>query len=367
MTSSDKHNLTRKCAVLSHGNQTELRVTERLDVADCLFLSVLPHAPAVPLLISTFVFLTVVSLLVNGLTLFGLERSDDLSFGPRTALFRNLILSDLMQTINIAPAVIHSLVQRRTMSFSIWCHVQYFVGCSSVFSSLVTITCMALERYLYVCHAIHYLVILTPVRQWVTLSIIWIYSISISTISMVLIHTGGAQQHEQDTRGLLCEPDMMEQHLGFPRAAAIFRKVIGTSTLLLCLLLYVFSYMSMYADARNAMIPFNAVNNVARRTVLFYCGMLFLQLLPLLLKVTSDMLWELEGSVAMTAQPVPFQSVHRAWEVPSVTAAVFHMLLLVMMLVPPCINPLVYGLRNVEMRRALLRPFRWCTVRRGFV
>ncbi|KAK9515755.1 hypothetical protein VZT92_026374 [Zoarces viviparus] len=356
LTAAGAHNLTGQCDWFSEENLTEPRVTERLDPAGCLFLSIMPHGQAVPALVWIFVLLTLFSFLVNGLTLFGLRRSEDLSWEPRVAFFKNLILSDLLQTVTFSPAVIHSLVQRRTMAFSAWCNVQYFVGTVSIFSSLLTITSMALERYVYVCHAIHYLVILTQMRRRLALALIWIYSISIGIINVMLLHMGRGQNNEQVTRGLLCEPDMVEQHMGFPRASAVFRKCVGSITLLVCLLVNAFSYLRMYQDARNARMPFNTVNTKARRTVLFYCGMLLLQLLPLLLKVASDALWEVEGTAAMVALPVP---------IPSDTAVVLHMSLLVMLLVPPLINPVVYGLRNAEIRRSMHRLFRWRMARRG--
>lgn len=351
ITATETHNFTEQCNWLSEENQTEPRVTVQLEPAECFFLSILPYGHAVPGLICIFVSLTLFSFLVNGLILFGLRRSEDLSWEPRFAFLKNLILSDLMQTVTFGPTVIHSLVQRRTMAFSTWCKVQYFAGTISIFSSLLTITCMALERYLYVCHAVSYLVILTRERLRLVLSLVWVYSLSVGTAAVVLLYTGRGQTNEQVTKGLLCEPDTVEQHMGFPRASAIFRKVMGFFTLLLCLLVYAFSYLRMYRAACNAVIPFNAANTTARRTVLFYCGMLFLQLLPLLLKVISDVLWEVEGTATFVS--LASQDVRNAKTIPTDMAAVFHMSLLIMLIVPPCINPLVYGLRNAEMRRAL--------------
>ncbi|CAB1437192.1 unnamed protein product [Pleuronectes platessa] len=365
MTSTEAHNLTEQCDWFNEENRTEPRVTGQLDSAGCLFLSIMPNGDAIPVLICILVLLTIFSFLVNGVALFGIGRSEDLSWEPRCAFLKNLILSDLMQTVSISPAVIHSLVQRRTMEFSTWCYVQYFTGTASIFSSLVTITCMALERYLYVCHAIHYLVIVTEVRLRHTLSLIWVFSISISTVTMVLLHTGQGHKIERATMGLLCEPDVVEQHMGFPRASAVFRKLVGSCTLLLCLFVYAFSYWRMYRDARNAVIPFNTVNTTARKTVLFHCGMLFLQLLPLLIKITSDAVWEVEGTVAMVALSSQDQGASSTMLTPSTTAARLHMSLLVMLIVPPCINPLVYVLKTAELRRALLRPFRQWMRKRG--
>ncbi|XP_034733662.1 olfactory receptor 14A16 [Etheostoma cragini] len=353
----DAHNLTEQCDWFSEDNRTN-RVTERLDPAGCLFLSILPYSKAVSALMWICVLMTVLSFLVNGFTLFGIGRSEDLSSETRVSFFKNLILSDLLQTVTFGPPVIYSLFKQRTIEFNTWCNAQYFVGTVSIFSSLLTITCMALERYFYVCHAIHYLVILTQVRLRLVLSLIWVYSISVGTINLLLLHTGRGQRSEQVTSGLMCEPDVVEQLMGFPRAAAVFRKLMGVFTLLLCLLVNAFSYLRMYKDARNAIIPFHAVNNTARKTVLFYCSMLCLQLLPLLLKVTSDALWELEGTATLMGL-----SSHTK-PTPPVKAAVLHVCLLVMLLVPPCINPLVYGLRNVEMRHAILSLFRLWRQRR---
>ncbi|XP_062422361.1 olfactory receptor 1D2 [Pungitius pungitius] len=343
------HNPVAQCDWSNEGNLTEPRATDLLHRAGCLFLCVLPHEQAVPALVWVFVLLTLFSFLVNGLTLLGLGRSEDLSWEPRVAFFKNLILSDLLQTVTFGPPVISSLLQRRTMAFGAWCNAQYFVGTVSIFSSLLTITFMALERYLYVCHAIHYLAIVTRTRRRLALALIWIYSTCVGTINVMLLHMGRGENNDRATRGLLCEPDTVEQHMGFPRASAVFRKCTGSVTLMLCLLVYVFSYLRMYRDARNAMMPFNTVNTKARRTVLFYCGMLFLQLLPLLLKVASDTLWEVEGTEAMVALTEP--------------AVVLHMALLVMLLVPPLVNPVVYGLRNAESRRGMLSLF-WCRTTR---
>lgn len=348
---ADTHNLSTQCDWLSRENRTELN--------SCLFLTLLPWDQLVPVLFSLFMLLLLFSLLINGLTLLGLGHSEDLSWEPRVAFFKNLVLSDVVQTVSFAPAVMHNLLQRRTMEFGAWCWVQYFVGTTCIFSSLATITCMALERYIYVCHAIHYLVILTRTRLRVALGLIWVYSLSVSVTLVVLLQGGTPSATQSLTSGLLCEPDTMEQHMGFPRAPAVLRKVTGPLTVLACLLVHAFSYLQMYRYAQKATIPFNTANTAARRTVLFYCGMLLLQLLPLLLKSASDALWELEGTKAMVEK----QS-GATWDRPAI-AAVMHVSLVVLLLVPPCINPLVYGVRNMEMRQALLRSLRWVIQRGG--
>lgn len=366
MTTAGTHNLTERCRWSSEENRTEPRVPVRPGPAECVFLAMLPHEPTVTTLTCTLVTLTLFSFMINGLMLLGLGRSDDLSWEPRVALLKNLVVSDLMQTLTFGPTVIYSLVQRRTMTFSIWCKAQYYFGTVSIFSSLVTITCMALERYLYICHALSYLVILTRQRLRLLLSLIWVYSLSIATANLVLLLSVQGKGSEPFTKGLLCEPDTVEQHVGFPRTSAVFRKVAGSFTLLLCLLVYAFSYVRMYRAARNAVVPFNAANTTARRTVAFYCGMVFVQLLPLLLKVATDVLWEVEGTAAFASpSPRDARGPAAATGAESGKAAVLHVSLLVLLTVPPCVNPLVYGLRNAEMRRALTDLLRRWTRRRN--
>lgn len=341
-----------QCQWYNQSNQTEPFVTDYLATAGHIFHSIISYGPKVPALICVFVFMTLFSLFANLFTVYNIERSDDLSCLPRFVLCKSLIFSDLLQTVTFAPAVIYSLFRHQTMAYSPWCHFQYVVGGTSIFSSLTTITCMALERYLFVCFALQYTVMITRERMRKVLILIWVYSISISFICLgLMLYKGRKETNAQVTMGLLCEPDVMEQHLGSPRAPAIFRKVIGSLTLLLCLLSHIFSYFRMYRNASNAVVPFNESNAAARRTVLFYCGMLFLQLLPLLLKVVSDALWEFRGTgvIELSEECKP---------TPSATGAGFHVCLLIMLFVPPCINPVVYGLRSVELRKALANMFR---------
>ncbi|KAJ8016532.1 hypothetical protein DPEC_G00008220 [Dallia pectoralis] len=351
MNSSQVLNRTSRCIAQPYENGTE-DDQHTIDLGGCLFMSMMAFDGKANVLICVFLTLTTLSLALNGFTLLGLGRSDDLSWEPRYALLKNLILSDVVQTVNLGPFVTHCLLRRSTMTFNTWCVIQYFTGSACIFCTLITITCMAVERYLYVCHAIHYLSILTPLRLHLTVSLTWVLSVGAGFVNVALLHLGEGQ-YGAATDGLICEPDTVERHMGFPRAAAVTRKLLGLAVTALCLLSYFFAYVRMYQDACNAVVPFNMVNTQARNTVLFYCGMLLLQLVPMFFKITSDALWELQGAVIAAPMSTLFGADS------SLLAGTLHITLLALLLVPPCINPLIYGLRNCEVRQALPGIFRW--------
>lgn len=323
----------------------------------CLFRSILPSDTAVQVLVCVFVVMTIISLLINGCTLCSLGSSEDLSWERRFALLKNLIVSDVLLIVTQGPTVIYCLLQRTTLPYGAWCLTQFFINTVCVFCTVITITSMALERYLFVCQAIYYLSILTTTRLYLILGLTWLISVFLSTTITALLSLGHNNSLlGKPITGLLCEPDTLESHLGFPRAAAVFRKVVGLMVTLLCIFSYSFSYLCMYQKARNAVQPFQQVNKRARNTVMFYCSMLLLQLLPIFLKIASDALWELEGNMAMI----------RSLDNPGgwTLAGTLHIMLLVMLQVPPCINPLIYGLRNREVREALPRLLRWWRLNR---
>lgn len=317
------------------------------DPGHCLFRSILPSDTTVQALLCVFILMTIISLVINGCTLFSIGSSEDLSWQPRFALLKSLIVSDVLLIVTQGPTLTYCLLQKTTLPYGFWCVFQFFMNTVCVFCTVFTITCMALERYVYVCQAIYYISILTRKRLYFIVGFTWFTSVFLSTMITALLSLGHKSALlDKPIAGLLCEPDTLEAHLGFPRAAALFRKVVGLVVTLLCIFSYSFSYVCMYQKARNAVQPFHQVNNRARTTVMFYCSMLLVQMLPIFLKIASDALYELEGNMFM--YPGSWRS-----------AGTLHITLLVMLQFPPCINPLIYGLRNKEVRAALPRLLFW--------
>lgn len=340
------------CAIRLDVNISTFDTMQLLDQGRCLFKSILPSDSVVQVLVCVFVMMTIITLLVNGCMLLSLGSSEDLSCQPRFALVKNLIVSDVLLIITQGPTVTYCLLKKTTLPYGAWCLIQFFTNTICVFCTVLTITCMALERYLYVCKAIYYKIILTTKRLHLMIGLTWFISVCLSAVTTGLLTLGHTSSlMGKPTTGLLCEPDIIEIHLGFPRASAVFRKVVGLVLTTFCTLSYFLSYLRMYQDACNAAQTFQQVNTRARKTVVFYCSMFLLQMLPVFIRIVLDVLWEIEDVVVMT------QSLNSApgWT----SAGILHILLVMLLQVPPCINPLIYGLRNREVREALPRLLWW--------
>ena len=52
---------------------------------------------------------------------------------------------------------------------------------SVILNSQMTLDIMALKRYVFICHSIHYLGITTPWRVRLALGLIWVLSVTIGT------------------------------------------------------------------------------------------------------------------------------------------------------------------------------------------
>ncbi|XP_036427709.1 olfactory receptor 52E8-like [Colossoma macropomum] len=202
----------------------------------------------------------------------------------------------------------------------------FFTVTLAIVISLLTVFFMVLERFVYICCGINYLVIMTNVRIYTCLSLIWLLALAVAITHIVIMMLGGPR-FGHSIPGLVCEPGVMRVQMAFSLHFEMFDKVTMGTLLFLGLLVFSFSYSRMYQAARQALQPFRQDNKRAQCTVAFYLGVFLLQLFPCAFKFVT----------------MYHEEAH------------YHLVYVLLLLVPPCVNPLAYGFRNMEVRRALQR------------
>lgn len=324
MNSSQKEQVD--CTIFSSRsfNETHISVQWSSEVTSCLFWSIVYNEVLLNISILIILLLFSFSLVVNVYLLLGLEHAEALSWNPRYMLLKNLIVSDLLLTLTICTPTLYCLLYRVTLSFSFRCIAQYFTVSVSLINSLLTVASMALERFVYTCHGIHYLGIMTNVRMYSFMILLWLLALTGAGMSTVLVLMGGAN-FGGIIAGFVCEPEVVQAQLEQSKYFETFNKIFVGAVVFLCLLVFLFSYGRMYQEARKMQQPFQQDNARARCTIFFYFAIFLLQLFPSTIKL-----------ITMCGKDVDNQ---------------IYMLMLV--LVPPCINPLAYAMRNKEVRQAL--------------
>lgn len=312
-------------------SETQVSVQWTSDVTACLFWSIVDNDVLLNISIITTLMLFIFSLVVNIYLLLGLEHSDAISWNPRYVLLKNLIVSDLLLTLTIGVPALYCLLCRETLSFNFRCIAQYFTVTLAILNSLLTVTSMALERFMYICHGIHYLGVMTNRRLHCFLILVWLLALTGAGTSTVLVLMDGAK-FGRIIPGFVCEPEVVQAQLEHSKYFEAFNKLFVVSVVFLCLLVFSFSYGCMYQEAWQVQQPFQQENAHARCTISFYFAIFLLQLFPCTIKLIT--MCDKNVDVNQTC-------------------------MLMLVLIPPCVNPVVYGFRNMEVHQALGRLCGW--------
>lgn len=139
--------------------------------------------------------------------------------------------------------------------------------------------------------------------------------------------------------GLFCESKIVEGSMRFmPKEKILFsgplNLVLTISIINICS-----GYGRMCKVARRAAVVSHVNNHHDCSTVAFYLCMFVMQLLPFIYCLTSILLQEQTMSFHLSQQ----------WSIQHVTT------MLVLLMLPPCINPVVCVLRNEAVKDALFR------------
>lgn len=213
----------------------------------------------------------------NGLLFFLTLRYKQLLWQPQYIMLQNISACGLGMTFVIALVVSSSLVQMQTQIYGYWCIAQFCALRSFFLASQMTLALMAIERYIFICHGIHYLRMISTHSVQISLGLIWLISGAVSLHGgFVLSQIQCGYQHQ--TSGLLCDAVTIKEHITFSREEDIL--VFGPPGVILsfCILAICYCYGCMYHAALRVSMTLKCNNHRANRTVGLYFLMFLLQL-----------------------------------------------------------------------------------------
>ncbi|KAL9970464.1 hypothetical protein ACROYT_G022842 [Oculina patagonica] len=106
---------------------------------------------------------------------------------PFNYFVANLALADLIVGLLTSPLAAIYLIseglKHPNQQFRVWMHMTYFISCTA---SLLSLTALALDRYVAIAYPLLYRTKLSPVRASLVLLLVWIVSILFSLIYFIV-------------------------------------------------------------------------------------------------------------------------------------------------------------------------------------
>lgn len=108
-----------------------------------------------------FLSCVIFSSTANGFLFFLTVRHKQLLWQPQYILINNISVSGIGMSLVTALVVLSSIVRKQTQVYGHWCIAQFCILRCFFLTSHMTLAVMAIERYIFICHGIHYLRIIT--------------------------------------------------------------------------------------------------------------------------------------------------------------------------------------------------------------
>lgn len=173
--------------------------------------------------------------------------------------------------------VLSSVVQKQTPTFGRWCIAQFCLLRCIFLTSQMTLALMAVERYIFICHGIHYLRVVTGCNIHVCMGLVWLIS-GAASLHGGLVLSQRECDIQQRTGGLLCDAVTLKEHLAFSWKEGV--QLFGPPSVIVicCIVAICYCYGCMYHAALRLTRVLQCNNYRANRTVGFYLLVFLLQL-----------------------------------------------------------------------------------------
>ncbi|KAG8449744.1 hypothetical protein GDO86_016404 [Hymenochirus boettgeri] len=81
---------------------------------------------------------------------------------PMYIFLKHLALTDLVLTSNIIPNMLHTIINDGSRITITACYTQYFFHCFSGYAQSLILTSMSFDRYIAICHPLRYISVMNP-------------------------------------------------------------------------------------------------------------------------------------------------------------------------------------------------------------
>ncbi|XP_074073834.1 olfactory receptor 10A7-like [Macrotis lagotis] len=284
------------------------------------------HVPRLELLLFVlFLGMFLITILGNGLIVL-LTVIDTALHTPMYFFLRNLALVEICFSLDIVPRMLESLVAGRGISF-LGCALQLFLILSCVTSECFLLTVMAYDRYVAICYPLHYGVLMNQRLCLLLAMACWVVGIPVSLMFTIWLF-----------------------HFPFcgPRGVRHFLCDIAPLLKLVCADTFIFEVSVLVATVLVMMVPFSLISvsyghvlvtvvrmpsATGRKKALSTCAA---HLIVVALFYGTACIIHLQPKA--TYSPENKQVVSLSYT-----------------LVTPMLNPIIYSLRNKEVKAALGR------------
>ncbi|XP_074130099.1 olfactory receptor 8K3-like [Sminthopsis crassicaudata] len=277
------------------------------------------------------VFLSIYSVtVVANLGMIILTKIDSHLQTPMYFFLRHLSLIDLGYSTAIGPKMLVSFIMDKNIISYTGCAIQLFVFVTLIISELFVLSAMAYDRYVAICKPLLYTVIMSDSVCWILVAIPYLYSTCVSLLIAVKIFNSSFCRSNV-IRHFYCD-NLPLLSLICSNTSDIELIILSLSafnlfsSLLIVLVSYVFILVAILRmnSAEGRRKAFSTCGSHFTVLVVFYGTLIFMYLQP-------------KSSHSFDTDKM---------------ASVFYTLVI------PMLNPLIYSLRNTEVKAALKRTLR---------